>query len=262
MAPLRDLLIVTPHSSGQLPADVLWGMLGEAMFDTPAREALLRRVFLDGDPYTELLYHVPGARHVQAPWSRFAADLNRERGDRADNGVLKLTGFDRDTLYPPGFMLGEEAREDRLRRLWDPFDALLSTEAPRSRLMIVGHAMAPHGPALGHDTGKPRPAVCLMPGTAQAPTFPVALWPALQQAAEQAFAPAIAHSPDPRVTVGEPWSTDTLSRVHGARAGIPAFGIEFNTALYLQGGQPQDEQLRALNRGFIAFAGAALALLA
>ncbi|PTA69640.1 N-formylglutamate amidohydrolase [Deinococcus arcticus] len=262
MPPLSDLLIVTPHPSGQLPADVLHDMLGEAVFDTAAREALLRRVFLDGDPYTELLYHVPGARHVQAPWSRFAADLNRERGDRADNGVLKLTGFDRDTLYPPGFVLSEEAREARLRRLWDPFDALLAAEALHSRLMIVGHAMAPQGPALGHDTGTPRPAVCLMPGTAGAPTFPVALWPALQGAAQQAFGPAIARSSDPRVTVGEPWSTDTLSRTHGARAGIPAFGVEFNTALYLQGGQPQEEQLRALNRGLIAFARAALSLLA
>ncbi|WP_291429476.1 N-formylglutamate amidohydrolase [Deinococcus sp.] len=256
-----ELLIVTPHPSGQLPADVLRDMLGDDVFDTPRREAFLRRIFLDGDPYTDLLFSVPGARHVQAPWSRFAADLNRDRDDLDDNGVLKLMGFDRAPLYPAGWTPDDATRERRLRRIWDPFDVLVTAELQGAGLMIVGHSMAPTGPALGADTGVPRPAICLMPGTPAQPTYPHALWNALQRACQDAFAPIIAASPDPRVTLGEPWATDTLSLTHSARSGVPAFGIEFNAGLYLRGGQPTDPAMRALNAAFGEFAHVALTLL-
>uniref|UniRef100_UPI002869CC68 N-formylglutamate amidohydrolase n=1 Tax=Deinococcus sp. TaxID=47478 RepID=UPI002869CC68 len=86
---LDQLLIVTPHSTGQVPADVLRDMLGDAALDTPTRDAFLRRLFLDGDPYTDVIYALPGARHVNAAWSRFVVDLNRDRDDRVDNGVIK-----------------------------------------------------------------------------------------------------------------------------------------------------------------------------
>lgn len=255
-----DLLIVTPHPSGQMPADVLRDMLGDAAFDTATREALLRRVFNDGDLYTDLLYTLPGARHVQAPWSRFAADLNRRRDDPADNGVLKRTTFDRRPLYPPGFALSPAAEEARLRRLWDPFDALVTAELCGARLMLVGHAMAERGPALGRDVGAVRPALCVMPGTPEAPTFPRQHWPALQAACAEAFAPALpAHLN--RVTVGEPWSTDVLSAAHHARSGVPAFGLELNVALYTgPQARPRDDAMRALNAAFARFADAALRL--
>lgn len=259
----RDaLLIVTPHSSGAIPADILRDMLGEDVFDTPTREALLRRIFLDGDPYTDLIYALPGARLVAAPWSRFAVDLNRERDDRVDNGVLKLTTFDRQPLYPPGFQLSEEAREGRLSRYWDAFDAQITAELSGTELMIVGHCMAPQGPKLGHDTGTPRPAICLMTGTPDAPTFPAQHWDALRQACAEAFAEVIEASPYRDVLIGVPWTTDTLSAAHQARSGIPAFGIEFNSGLYLKDGtEPRDDVIRALNAGFDRFAGAALSLL-
>ncbi|WP_229753077.1 N-formylglutamate amidohydrolase [Deinococcus aerophilus] len=261
MTPERtSLLIVTPHPSGQLPADVLREMLGDDIFDTPAREAFLQRLFDDGDAYTDLLYSLPGARHVQAPWSRFAVDLNRERDDRVDNGVIKHTDFDRRPLYGPGYDLSEQAREERLRRLWDPFDAAVTAALSGARLMIVGHSMAPFGPKLGLDTGTPRPAICLMPGTEAAPTFPHDRWGALQNAAETAFADVINASPYRRVTLGEPWSTDTLSLSHSRRSGVPAFGIEFNAGLHLQEGRPVDAVMRQMNAAFAVFAEAALQL--
>lgn len=257
----EHLLIVTPHSSGQVSADILRDMLGDAAFDTPRREAFLRRVFMDGDPYTDLIYALPGARHVHAPWSRFAVDLNRDRTDTMDNGVIKLMDFSRQPLYPAGFTLSPAAREDRLRRIWDTFDALVAAELDGAHLMIVGHCMAPTGPALGEDTGRPRPAFCLMPGTPQAPTFPVALWPALQHACETAFQNVIQASAFRDVRIGEPWATDTLSFNHHARSGVPAFGIEVNAGLYLRGDQPDDTVIRALNAGFEQFTRQVLTLL-
>ncbi|MFC4637187.1 N-formylglutamate amidohydrolase [Deinococcus hohokamensis] len=257
---LPELLVLTPHSSGALPADVLLEMLGPAAFDTALREAFFRRIFLDGDPYTDLIYAVPGARQLHAAWSRFATDLNRERDDTDDNGVLKMMGFDRVPLYPPGFHLSPGDREARLRRLWDPFDAQVQAELPGTRLMIVGHAMAPTGPVLGHDPGTPRPALCLMPGTPQQPTFPVDRWAKLQAACQEAFAGVIAGSADPRVTIGEPWATDTLSARHHRRSGVPAFGLEVNAGLYLADGAPVDGALQALNAAFQRFAAQALTL--
>ncbi|CAM3627162.1 N-formylglutamate amidohydrolase [Deinococcus frigens] len=259
--PLRDqLLIVTPHPSGQLPAHILRQMLGDDVFDTAKREAFLQRIFLDGDAYTDLLYSLPGARHVQAPWSRFAVDLNRDRDDRVDNGVIKETDFDRQPLYPAGTEIADTERGDRLRRIWDTFDDAVSAKLPGARLMIVGHSMAPHGPRLGQDTGTPRPAICLMPGSQDAPTFPREQWEALQAAAESAFADVIAASPFRRVTLGEPWSVDTLSHNHSRRSGVPAFGIEFNAGLHLRDGQPLDAAMRQMNAAFAVFAQAALEL--
>ncbi|SMB94620.1 N-formylglutamate amidohydrolase [Deinococcus hopiensis] len=263
MPSTRDpLLILTPHPSGALPTDVLREMLGEDVFDPAKREAFLQRVFLEGDPFTDLIYAVPGARYLQAPWSRFAADLNRERDDREDNGVIKRTDFARRPLYPAGFTLSPQAREARLRRVWDAFDAQVGRELEGAALMIVGHSMASRGPALGRDTGTPRPALTLMLGTDDAPTFPRERWDALQAACASAFAPVLTGHLT-RVAVGDPWTTDTLSARWRARAGIPAFGLEVNVALYLtEAGEPMPEEIRALANCFEQFADAALSLTA
>lgn len=257
----RDrLLILTPHPSGALPADVLRDMLGEEAFDPGKRPAFLHRIFMEGDPYTDLIYAVPGARYLQAPWSRFVVDLNRERGDTDDNGVVKTMDFARRPLYPEGFDLTPQKREARLRRFWDTFDAGVRAELDGARLMIVGHSMASRGPALGPDTGTPRPALTLMLGTGDAPTFPRDRWDALQAACAEAFAPVLTGHLT-RVAVGDPWTTDTLSARHHARTGIPAFGLEINVALYLtEAGEPRPDDIRALARAFEGFADAALGL--
>jgi N-formylglutamate deformylase len=255
--PTLPLLILTPHSSGQLPALTMHQMLGKAVFDTQARTALHRRIFLDGDPYSDLLYLMPGARTLQAPWSRFVVDLNRERDDVSDNGVVRRTAFDRTPLYPHGVSLGTE---DRLRRYWDSFDAQVRAELPGIKLLLVGHCMGRYGPSLGPDHGQLRPALSLMLGEGDHPTFPVALHEPLRLAAEQAFAGVLKEAEISRVVINDPWITDDLSLRYG-HAGLPAFGLEINTGLYLtKGGEPRDERIRALNSCLQVFAAAALAL--
>ncbi|AZI44621.1 N-formylglutamate amidohydrolase (plasmid) [Deinococcus psychrotolerans] len=256
-----DLLIVTPHSSGALPPEVLRIMLGADAFDTDKREAFLRRVFLEGDPYTDLIFNVPNAAHLSAPWSRFAADLNRERDDESDNGVLKLFDFARSPLYPSGFSFSPEAREARLRAIWDPFEAGLSAALIGKRLLIVGHSMAPYGPSLGPDTGKPRPGITLMLGTPAEPSFPAAQFTALQNAAEQAFAQVLTGETFTQVAVNDPWSADAISVRHARQSGAAAFGIEVNAGLYLTpDGQVRPQQLARLNAAFEVFADSALAV--
>ena len=250
-------LILTPHSSGQLPAQVMHQMLGEAVYDTLAREALQRRIFLDGDPYTDLLFLVPGARTLNAPWSRFAVDLNRERDDDSDNGVVKRTGFDLNALYPAGT---EPDAEDRLRRYWDSFDAQVRAELEDVSLLMVGHSMSMYGPALGPDHGQPRPALTLMLGEGERTTFPPGLAEPLRLAAEQAFAAVLRGAEVSRVAVNDPWTTDDLSVRYG-HARLPAFGLEINAGLYLTDeGAPRDDRIYALNACLQVFTAAALEL--
>ena len=251
------LLILTPHSSGQLPAPVMHQMLGEAVYDTQAREALQRRIFLDGDPYTDLLFRVPGARTLNAPWSRFVVDLNRERGDASDNGVVKRAGFDLNALYPAGT---EPDVEDRLRRYWDSFDAQVRAELKGVSLLMVGHSMGMYGPALGPDHGQPRPALTLMLGAGKRVTFPPGLAESLRLAAEQAFSAVLRDAEVSRVAVNDPWTTDDLSVRYG-HARLPAFGLEINAGLYLTDeGAPRDDRIHALNACLQVFAAAALEL--
>ncbi|WP_425146453.1 N-formylglutamate amidohydrolase [Deinococcus sp.] len=255
-----SLLILTPHSSGQMPAAVMHQMLGEDVYRSETRERWQRRMFLDGDPYTDLLFLVPGARTLNAPWSRFVVDLNRERDDDSDNGVVKRSGFDKGALYPAGAALDVA---ERLRRYWDSFDAQVRAELAGGevRLLMVGHSMAPRGPALGPDQDQPRPALTLMVGEGEQPSFPAAQVGALQAAAQTAFASVLDGAEVSRVAVNDPWKTDDLSARYHAQAGLAAFGLEINAGLYLTPqGRPRDERIRALNSGLRDFAARALEL--
>src|SRR5690606_7084489 len=110
------LLVITPHCSGQVPQDVLAQMLGDARDDLEARERLLRRVWLQGDPYTDVMFDVPGAVAVHATVSRFVVDVNRARDDAGPNGVVKATDIDAAPLYPPDREPDPTEVEETLRR--------------------------------------------------------------------------------------------------------------------------------------------------
>lgn len=270
------LLIVTPHSSGHVPHDVLWEMAGEPSRDPRTRQERLDHLFDQGDPYTDVIFHQPGARHLHAAVSRFVVDLNRERDEGGPNGVVKLTDFDAAPLYPPTFRLSGAEIEERLARYWDPFHRELerTLQQHKVELLIVGHAMSPFGPAIGLDTGQPRPALSLMTGgdargeaaASEPPSVAPAAARALQAAARRHFAPLFGHNPavPAEVALNDPWSTDEISMRYsrpGQPGNAPAFGLEVNRALYLPGGHlgtPLPGRLPALQRAFAAFAGEAL----
>lgn len=161
---MLPILISTPHSSGHVPHWILARML-----QTGESEAGLRRRLLkEGDPFTDALFHIPDADTVvNAPASRFVADLNRERDEGGENGVIKLTDFERRAFYPTGYALSDQEREARLAMYYDPYHAALD-KALRGgggqgqiRFFIDGHSMTAHGPAIGPDHGKPRPVLCI-----------------------------------------------------------------------------------------------------
>lgn len=270
-------LIVTPHNAGSVPQDILWEMLGEASYDPEARQGFLNRLFDQGDPYTDVIFHKPGAYHLQAATSRFVVDLNRERSTRGLNGVVKTTDFDATPLYPPSFQLSTAAVEERLRRFWDPFHREIERliREGNVKLLIDGHAMSPVGPAIGPDAGYPRPALSLMTGGdargeavgSMPPSVTPSAARALQTSATRHFAPLLEAAPEvpTEVALNYPWSVDEISAhySHPERAQrVSAFGLEINRALYLRPSGAREKadpaRLRALQQAFAAFAEEAL----
>lgn len=271
---LAAVLIVTPHSSGHLPQDVMGQMLGDRRADLRARESLSRRVFLQGDPYTDVLFDVPGATTLHAWASRFVVDVNRGRGSGGPNGVVKVTDFDARPLYPPGEEPDEAEVEERLRRYWDPFRVSIERLIGERRieLLIDGHSMTGTGPKLGPDDGAARPAITLMTGGdgdgeptgPRGPSLAPDLAREFRSLAERSLGPVltqVAGDVPPVVALNSPWSADELSYQHGPRAGIPAFGLEVNRLLFMneEAGEALPDRVLALRAGLHEFAAAAIA---
>ena len=60
------VLILTPHSSGHVPTDILAEMMGASVFSDSARKKRLEWMFLEGDQYTDIIYHAPEAHTLHA----------------------------------------------------------------------------------------------------------------------------------------------------------------------------------------------------
>jgi N-formylglutamate deformylase len=267
------VLVLTPHSSGYIPNDILVQMLGEAMFSQEKRQQRLNWMFDEGDPYTDVIYYAPEAYNLQALTSRFVVDLNRERDQAGENGVIKLTDFERHSLYPDGFVLSSEKREERLRRYFDSFhhevEAML--EQHDIGLIIDGHSMQPQGPKISPDVLKPRPAITLMTSstpdghrlegkTHSSISFEQAL--VVMDLLEKHFMPMVdaSNAVPSIIALNSPWDHDEISYCYSnpkRKKSVPAFALEFNRALYLhyQDGKefPNEPIIKQLNETFQQF---------
>jgi N-formylglutamate deformylase len=275
-SPLMDklpILVLTPHSSGHVPTDILADMMGANVFSSLARQKRLEWMFLEGDQYTDLIYHASEAYTFHAQTTRFVVDLNRDRNEGGENGVIKLTDFEKNPLYPNDFVLTPEKREERLRRYFDTFHAEVEAmmEAHDIRLLIDGHSMQPRGPKISPTPGVPRPAITLMTssdehgGLLEHRTH-TSISP--EQTKEvmrllgKHFGGIIASSDTvPHdIALNKPWSYDELSYRYSnpqREKAVPGFGIEFNHALYLtyKDGKelPNETVIQQLNEGFQNF---------
>lgn len=278
---MRGLVVTISHHSGQVPFDVLVDMLGEAAYDEATRLRWQRHLFDQGDPYTDVLFHLPGAEHLEAPVSRFVVDLNRPRDLHGPNGVIKRTDFDGHPLYPAGFELTATEIELRLERWWDPFHRAVTRALRRPGAIgfLDAHAMTPTGPSLGPDGGALRPAFNLITGgdldgeaVTTAPSIPPA---AARHAGELLwgyFRDIVTATPGVpnEVLLNAPFAVGGIQSLHGAADGPsrkPGFGLEFNRALYLRLGddgveRPIPGRIAELNARLRAYAGELAPLLA
>ncbi len=268
------VLITTPHSSGFVPFDILADMLGEEAHHPAARAKRLEYLFNEGDPYTDLLFHAPGAKHVSALTSRFVADLNRRRDQGGLNGVIKITDFDGRPLYQEGFQFSEDALEERLKRYYDPFHATLERLLSQEDILffIDGHAMTPRGPLIGPDQGRARPAFTVITGgtpegerrsALEHTSIPARAAREVRGLLEKHFHDLVAETPEVPALylLNAPFAAGGIQQRYSdpkrpyAR---PGFSLEFNRAFYLRPGpegldEPIPGRVEALNRRFRTF---------
>jgi N-formylglutamate deformylase len=262
---MLPLLVSTPHCSGQVPYWLLARML-----QTGESEAgLRRRLFKEGDPFTDVLFNIPDAdTTVNAPASRFVADLNRERDEGGENGVIKLTDFDRRAFYPTGYTLSPQEREMRLSLYYDPYHAALdkACRSGRIRFFLDGHSMTAHGPAIGPDQGKPRPAICIgnFGDTEGDPvSAPVSCAPPLARGIRDKLAEylkgPLAESGLPEgPALNHPFDGGHILRKYSlAPYAVPGVMIEINRALYLDDGtlEPIPGRMEAISKAMARLAG-------
>lgn len=272
--PAVPALIITPHSSGYVPHDVLGDMLGQNVYDVARCQARLEYLFNEGDPYTDALFFVPGAAHVSGLVSRFVVDLNRKRDEGGLNGVIKLTDFSGKPLYPSNFQFSTANITERLKRHYDPFHSALDRTLARDDILffIDGHSMTPTGPMIGPDKGEPRPAFCLITGgdpegkpltPSEATSIPAQLAQEVVRLLKKHFGDLVSATPDvpDAYWINDPFSkggtNDRLSNPRNPNA-KPGFALEFNRALYLQTGQdgldkPIPGRIENLNKRFHTF---------
>lgn len=251
---MSELLVTLPHASAALPLEILAEMLGSQVDDDAARAALRERLRRDGDPFTDDLFRLPGARFVSATVSRFVVDLNRAPGDRGPNGVVKTTDFSGTPLYPAGGEPDAATVEARLRRFHAPFHAQIDREVARlrPRLIVDGHSMSAEGPSLGPDRGRARPAASLITGggpDGEPLDRPVSLAPDLARQLATALEAALARRlPLGRdghpagVRINDPFPVGHVQDrcggdPHGPR--LPSVGIEIHRGLF------EDDAVRA-----------------
>ncbi|MCA9837066.1 MAG: N-formylglutamate amidohydrolase [Trueperaceae bacterium] len=266
-------LILTQHSSGFVPFNILADMLGEAVYDHDAVQARLAYLFNEGDPFTDALFYTEDASHVHALISRFVVDLNRRRDAGGLNGVLKVTDFSGNPLYKEDFRFSEKRIEERLNRFYDPFHASLDRMLAKPDLLffVDGHSMAATGPLIGPDSGKPRPAFTLITGGDSEGkqvskehhlSVPADLAQQIRDLLEHHFGPILKDSDVPEdILINDPFALGgTIQRLSAPdnQNHKPGFGLEFNKALYLEPAgngldKPIKNRIPLLNRHFQGF---------
>lgn len=244
---MRDLLVTVPHHSGAVPLEVLAEMLGDQVHDEAACAARRARLLREGDPHTDRLFLLPGARLVTATVSRFVVDLNRHPDDRGPNGVVKLRDFGGESLYQGGTPPGDADVDARLRRFYEPFHAQVEHELRTRRplALIDAHSMTPTGPDLGPDHGAVRPAASLITGggpdgePVDAPaSLPGDVARALAAALDRALTARLPIGVDGApsgVRINDPFAVGEIQRRYAAPDApvcVPAVGIEINRALF------------------------------
>lgn len=252
---MADLLVTLPHASASIPSDILTDMLGAATGHEASRAAFLERIRREGDPGTDELFRLPGARFVVATVSRFVVDLNRAPDDRSANGVVKTLDFSGRPLYPPGGEPDAHAIDERIRRYHAPFHARIDAAVAEQRpwLIVDGHSMTADGPSLGPDTGKPRPAASLITGggpDGEPTDRPVSLEPALARTLAAALEASLARrfslgtaGLPYGVRINDPFAHGYVQERSGAMSSgpnVPTVGIEIHRGLF----ETDDVQLR------------------
>ncbi|MCP4869044.1 MAG: hypothetical protein GY898_10045 [Proteobacteria bacterium] len=147
---MAEIVIAIPHAGVALPDDLA---------PTPLPHVTPEFLRTQSDAFTDRVYSLPGVRTVKYPWSRFVADPNRSPRQTTEGGVVPVTDFAEQPMYPPGGKPTQEQREERIEKYHRPYHAELTRAVndPRTRFFIDGHSMCGTPPVRSPDHGLQRP---------------------------------------------------------------------------------------------------------
>lgn len=147
---MAAIVIAIPHAGVALPEDLRPALLPHV------NELFLRS---QSDVFTDRVYSVAGVRTVRYPWHRFVTDPNRGPRQETEGGIVPVTDFDEQPLYPDGVAPDRAEVERRIATYHRAYHAEVHKAAsdPRTRLFIDGHSMAGTAPRRSPDFGMARP---------------------------------------------------------------------------------------------------------
>ncbi|HIF24485.1 MAG TPA: hypothetical protein EYQ27_21925, partial [Gemmatimonadetes bacterium] len=151
---MAKVLIGVPHAGVVLPSELASRVLPH-----------VDSAFLLGqsDMFTDQIYGVPGADNHVFEWSRMAVDPNRFEGQTTEGGIVPVTDFDFNPLYPPGQAPDAADCQQLIERYHRPYHAGLAQriEAGDYSFFIDGHSMMASAPQRSPDFGRVRPDACI-----------------------------------------------------------------------------------------------------
>lgn len=191
----------------------------------------------DGDQGAAEIYELSDrvAAFVKAEVARAIVDVNRARDDRRTDGVVKTHtcwGIPVYDPFPP-----ETVVSLLLDRYYRPYhERLAAGVADEICLSVDCHTMAPSGPPVGPDHGKPRPKVCLSDG--KGTTLPAGWMDRLARCFADVFGDG--------VTVNDPFGGGYITRTRGRRG--PCVQVELNRAPFASNADKRRHVLASLTR--------------
>jgi formiminoglutamase len=218
------LLLSVPHAGLRIPDEV-----------EPYNALTPEQIAEDGDEGAREIYALKQEveAFVTTEIARAFVDLNRAADDRRRDGVVKTHTCWDVVVYDP--FPAEEIVEELLATYWRPYHARL-TELSSSgvRLGVDCHTMATHGPPVGPDAGRERPAVCLSNADGTCPDEWMG-W--LVEAFRQAF--------ERPVSVNDPFKGGYITRSHATE--MPWVQLELSRAAFLPLAEKRERTPSALS---------------
>lgn len=141
-------VISLPHCGRSIPEDIRRSL---ALSEDKIEEST--------DIGTEEVFGaVPALKVLRTEWSRLTVDLNRDRHQRGEKGVVALVDYGEQAIYRPDCIPGEEEIQRRIKAYYLPYHLQLQSalKDPRVRALFDCHSMNGIGPAGAPDPGKKR----------------------------------------------------------------------------------------------------------
>jgi N-formylglutamate amidohydrolase len=165
--------------------------------------------------------------------ARAIVDMNRPEDDRRKDGVIKTHTCWNVQIYSE--FPSPERITAVIETFYKPYHARLTEYARTAKLGVDCHTMAAHGPPVGPDPGKERPAICM---SNAASTCPMEWITSLAACFEEVF--------EKEVSINNPFKGGFIIRSHARE--LPWVQLELSRDPYVANKEKSTRVLKALEK--------------